>query len=113
GKLGLAQMNKTVEQQFPIAITREIIVRYEEAPDALPVILADDLFEIVGRAKAAFAALHVDNGAERALIRATSPEVDTGKRSRGPPHMLPRQEWRRLARERGELFHVIVKKTHA
>jgi len=42
-------MNEAVEQQFPIAIPREIVIRYEEALDALRVILADDLFEIVGR----------------------------------------------------------------
>ena len=30
GKLGLAQINEAVEQQFPIAITREIVIRDEE-----------------------------------------------------------------------------------
>ena len=111
GKLGLAQIiNEAVEQQFPIAITREIVIRDEEAFDALRVILADDLFEIVGRAKPPLAALHVDDDAERALIRAASPEVDAGQRSRGPLHVLPRQEWRRLAGQRRQLVHVIVKR---
>src|SRR5262245_39463932 len=103
-------MNQAVEQQFPIAITREIIVRYEKTFDALCVILADDLFEIVGRAKPALPALHVDDGAERALIRAATPEIDARERARGPPYMLPRQEWRRLAGQRGQLVHVIVKR---
>ncbi len=110
GKLGLAQMNEAVEQQFPIAITREIVIRYEEAFDALRVILAHDLFKIVGRAKPALAALHVDDGAKRALVRTASPEVDAGQRSRGPPYVLQRQEWRRLAGQGRQLVHVIVKR---
>src|SRR6185312_13108833 len=109
-KLGLAQMNKAVEQQFPIAIPREIIIRYEEAFDALRMILANDLFEIVGRTKPALAPLHIDDGAERALIWAASPEIDAGERSRGPPHVLSRQERRRLAGQRRQLVHVIVQR---
>ena len=72
-------------------------------------ILTDDLFEIVGRAKPTLAALHVYDGAERTLIWAASPEIDAGERSRGPPHVLSRQEWWRLAGQRRQLVHVIVK----
>jgi hypothetical protein len=74
-------MDETIEQQFPITITREIIIGDEEAFNALCMILADDRFEIVRRAKAALAALHIYDGTERALIRAAPPKIDTGQRS--------------------------------
>ena len=42
-----AQLDQTVEQQLPIAVTGEIVVGDEKAPDALGIVLTDDLLEIV------------------------------------------------------------------
>src|SRR5262249_1091075 len=80
-KLSLAQLDDTIKQQFPIAIARKIIIGDEEAFNALGMVLADDFFTIVRRAKTALTALHVDDGAERTLIRTAPPKVDTGERA--------------------------------
>src|SRR6516165_1153493 len=93
-----------------MAIAGEIVVGDEEALDALVVVVADDFLEIVGRTVAALAALHVDDGAERALIRAAAAEVDAGKRARGAAHVFLRQERRRLTFERRQIIHMIVER---
>ena len=68
------------------------------------IVLADDLLEIVGGAEAALAALHVDDGAERALVGAAAAEVDARQRARRALHVLARQERRRLACSDGRSF---------
>src|SRR5215468_837224 len=97
--LALPQLDHAVEQRLPITIAREIIVRDEEPLDTLRIIITYDLFQIVGRADAALAALHIDDGAKRALVGTAAAEIDARQRAGGPPHMLTRQEWGRFARE--------------
>ena len=46
--IAFAQRYQTVEQQLPIAVAGEIVVGDEEARDALGIVFADDLLEIVG-----------------------------------------------------------------
>src|SRR6202453_2744023 len=106
----LLQLDHSVEQNFPVAVAGEIVVGDEEPVDALRVIGADDLFEIVGRAKAALAPLDVDDGAERALIGTAATEIDAGIRPGGALDMLARQDRRWLANERLQLVHIIVKR---
>ena len=106
----LAQRDHPVEQRFPVAVAGEIVVGDEEALDALRDVLADDLLQIVGRAEAALAALHVDDGAERALIGAAAAEIDAGQRAGRAAHMLARQDRRRLALERRQVVHVVVER---
>ena len=65
-----------VEELFPVAVAGHVVVGDEERRDALLVVLADDRLEIVGVAEPALAALHVDDGAERALERAAAAEVE-------------------------------------
>ena len=74
------------------------------------VVLAHDAFEIVGRAEAALAALHVDDGAERALVGAAAAEIDARQRAGGAPHVLARQDRRRLALQRRQVVHVVVER---
>src|SRR5277367_1989565 len=69
------KLDHPVEQDLPVAVAGEIVVGDEEPVDALLPVLANDLFQIVGRAEAALAALYVDDGAERALIGAAAPKV--------------------------------------
>ena len=79
----LAQKDQPVEDRLPILVAGEIVVGDEEAVDALGEIGAHDRFDVVGAAVARFAALHVDDGAERALERAAAPGVETGDGAAG------------------------------
>ena len=72
----LAQLDQPVEEVLPVAVARHVVVGDEERADALLVVLADDRLEVVGTAEAALAALHVDDGAERALERAATAEIE-------------------------------------
>ena len=93
----LAQRDHPVEQRFPVTVAREVVVGDEEPLDALRAVLADDVLQVIRRAEPALAALHVDDGAERALIRTPATEIDAGERARGSADMLARQDRRRLA----------------
>ena len=70
------QLDQAVEQLLPVPVAGKIVVGDEEPLDALGDILAHEPFEIVGRAKAALAPLHIDDRAERALVRAAAAEID-------------------------------------
>ncbi len=106
----LFQRDDAVEQNLPVAVAGEIVVGDEEPVDALSVIGADDLFEIVGRAEAALAPLHIDDGAERALIGAAAAEIDAGIGAGGALDMLARQDGRGLAVQRRQLVHEIIER---
>ena len=64
-----------VEQRFPFAVAREVVVGDEETLDALRVVLTNDLLDVVSRAVAAFSPLDIDDRAERALVGATAAEI--------------------------------------
>ena len=87
----LAQFDQAVENLFPIHIAREVVVRNEEAVHPLRHILADDLLHIVRRPPPRFAALHVDDGAERALKRASAAGIETGEAAAGSPDLRRRK----------------------
>ncbi len=61
---------------LPVAVAGEIVVGDEEVVDALREVLAHQRLDIVGRAAARLAALHVDDGAERALERAAAAGIE-------------------------------------
>src|SRR5262249_22090113 len=77
---------------------------------ALGVVLAHDLFEVVRRSKATLAALHVDDRAERALIRAAAAEIDAGELTGSSLHVLARKKRRRLTIQRRQLVHMVVER---
>ena len=106
----LAQRDHPVEQRFPVTVAREIVVGDEEALDALRDVLADDPLQVIRRAEAALASLHVDDGAERALIRAAAAQIDAGQRAGRTAHMLARQDRRRFALQRRQIVHEIVER---
>ena len=108
--LAVPHLDQPVEQRLPVAIAGEIVVGDEEALDALGVVLAHDLFQIVRRADAALAPLHVDDGAERALVGAAAAEIDARQVADGALHVLARQERRRLAGELRQVVHVVVQR---
>ena len=76
--LDLAQVDDPVEDRFPILVPGKIVVGDEEAAQSLRDVFADDLLDVVRRAAARFAALHVDDRAEGTLERATASGVEAG-----------------------------------
>src|SRR6185437_5829703 len=74
------------------------------------IILADRPLQVVRRAKAALAALHVDDRAERALVRAAAAEIEAGQGARYPPDVPRRKDRRRLPFERRQIVHEVVER---
>src|SRR6185437_5172440 len=92
------------------SLLREIVVGDEEAVQSVGDVAADDLLDVVGRAAARLAALHVDDGAERALVGAAAAGVEARLGAAGALDALARQkrDWR--AFETGKVVHVIVER---
>ena len=74
----LAQLDQAVEDRLPFPVAREIVVGDEELVDALRPVEPHQMLDVVRRAVARLAALHVDDGAERALIGAAAAGVEAG-----------------------------------
>src|SRR5215831_6086675 len=95
--LAEAQLDHAVKQRFPMPVAREIVVGDEEALDTLNIVLADNPLQVVRRSESALAPLHVNDGAERALVRTASAQIGARQRSRGASDMLAWQDRRWLA----------------
>jgi hypothetical protein len=93
-----------------VSVTGEIVVGDEKALDILRDVLADDLLQVIRRAEPTLASLHIDNGAERALVRTAAAQIDTGQRTGRTAHVLAWQDRRRFALQRGQIVHEIVKR---
>src|SRR5260370_27922653 len=91
----VVKMNHPSENRLPILVAGKVVVRDEEAMDALGEIRAHDALAIIRRAVTRLAPLHVDDGAETALIRTASPGVETRVHARGPQNPLPRPQTQR------------------
>src|SRR5205823_2591439 len=92
------------------AIASEIIVGDKEALDVPRVIFTQNGLEVVGSAEAALAALHIDDGAERTLIRAAASEIEARKSADGPAHSRPGQDGQWLAGEVRQVVQVIIER---
>ena len=106
--VALAHRNDAVEDRFPILVAREIVVGEQEVADTVLPVLVDGFFDIVGRAAARLAPLHVDDGAERALIRAAAPGVETRQMLHGPAQIVGRQDGNRARLDRRQIVEVVV-----
>src|SRR5690606_10773479 len=95
--LALPERYDPVEDDLPVLVAGEIVVGDEVVVDALREVLADELLDVVGRAATRFAALHVDDRAERALERATAPRVEAGIAAERAGDIAGGQEGRRRA----------------
>src|SRR6185437_7488892 len=106
----LTQLDDAVEYDLPVLVAREIVVGDEEAVQSVGDVAADDLLDVVGRAAARLAALHVDDGAERSLVGAAAAGVEARLGAAGALDALARQkrDWR--AFETGKVVHVIVER---
>ena len=96
----LAQFDDAVEDRLPILVAGEIVVGDEKPIDAVLEILAQDALDVVGAAAARFAALHVDDGAERALERAAAAGVERRHVADGFAHRIAGQKRRHQLFER-------------
>src|SRR5215831_17678480 len=68
----LTQRDQTVEDRLPCLVARKIVVGDEEFVDALRPVQTDQMLYVIRGAEARLTPLHVDNGAERALIGAAA-----------------------------------------
>ena len=76
-------------------------------------ILAHDFLDVVGRAVARLASLHVDDGAERALERAAAAGIEAGVGARSTPYEFARQKRNGRPPERREVVHEVVERLKA
>ena len=106
----LAHGDQAVEDLFPVGVAGEVVVGDEEAVDALGEVAAHDLFDIVRRAAARLAPLHVDDGAERAQKRAAAAGVEGGDLAAGALHAMCGKNRHGYAVERGQVVHVVVQR---
>ena len=72
----LPQLDQAVEDRLPLFVARKIVVRDEKFVDALRPVETYQMLDVVGRAEARLASLHVDDGAERALIGTAAAGVE-------------------------------------
>ena len=104
----LAQFDDAVEDRLPVLVAGEIVVGNEEAVDAVVVVLAQDALDVVRRAPPRFPALHIDDGAERALERAAAPGVEGGHVADGLAHRIAGEKRRHRVFQRRQIVDVIV-----
>ena len=104
----LAQFDQPVEDRFPVAIAGQIIVGDEEVADAVGVVDPHQRFDIVRGAIARLAALHVDDGAERAQEGTAAPGVEAGDHAERASHALGRHIGAGRALKPRQIMKVIV-----
>ena len=101
-----------VVDRFPVLVAGEIVVGDEEPLHALRPVHAQDLLDVVGRAVAGLAALHIDDGAERALEGAAASGIEARHVADGALDEIDGKERRRgNVADARQLLHVIVEGT--
>ena len=90
-----AQVDQPVEDRFPVHIAGEVIVGDEEPIDALCNVVANNLLDVICSPPPGLAALHIDDGAERAKKRTATPRVETGHHAAGALDLLSGQNRQR------------------
>ena len=91
-------------------VAGEIVVGDEELADALRPVQAHEMLDVVGRAEARLASLHVDDGAERALIRAAAAGVEAGAQAERARDVSLGQERRRRSFDLRQVLHEVVER---
>ncbi len=103
-----SERDDTVEDGFPILVAREIVVGNEIVTHALRITGANHAFYVIGRAVAGFAALHIDDAAEAARVRAAAPGVETSELARIARYIALGQERQRPIPQVRLVVHEIV-----
>jgi hypothetical protein len=106
--LDFSQMNQAIEDDPPVFVPSEIVIRDEESEDPLCHVASNDLLYIVRRTPTRCAPLHVNDSAERALIRAASPGIEARRRPPGAFEAFALENWKRRAIDARQVIHVIV-----
>jgi hypothetical protein len=104
----LAQRGEPVEDRFPVAVAGQIVVGDEEVAHAVGHIDAHQRFDVVGGAIARLAALHVDDGAERAQERTAASGVEARNHAERASHPLGRHVWLRRPFQPGKIVEIVV-----
>src|SRR6516225_1748157 len=103
-----SQLDQTIEDRLPVLVAREVIVGDEEPINALGPVETYQPFDVVRAAIARFAALDIDDRAERALVRAAAAGIEARIVADRPHHVGPWQERRRRAVYSREIVQEIV-----
>src|SRR3984957_12039036 len=104
----LPQFDQPIEDRLPVAVAGKIVIRDEEARNALRSIGAHDRLDVVRRPIARLAPLDIDDGAEAALERAATSGVETCVVARHSRHHLARQPRRRSGRHVRHVVEIVV-----
>src|SRR5690606_34698163 len=104
--------DQAIEDRLPVLVTGKVVVGNEETMHALAEIEPDDLFDVIGRAAPGFPALHIDDGAERALIGATAPGTEAGEIIGGARNVFGWHEGDRRFFDAWQIIHEIVERLH-
>src|SRR5262249_49842876 len=107
----LAQRDQPVENRLPVAVPRVVVVGDDVLVDALSVVSANDFLDVISRAKARFASLDIDDGAETALIGAATTGIEAVSSSETPQSPL-RQKRRYGALQVRQLVPEIIERLH-
>src|SRR5882724_3119784 len=83
----LPEFDQAIEDRLPLLVARKIVVGDEEFVDALPPVETHEMLHVVGRAVARLAALHVDDRAERTLVRAAAARIETRAQTESTFHI--------------------------
>ena len=104
------KLNDPVEDRLPVLVPGEIVVRDEEGAQALRIVHPNDVLDIVWRAAARFAALHVDDRAERTLIGTAAAGIEAGGAAGGALRAFNRHQRDRRAFDTRQVAHVVVER---
>ncbi len=104
----LAHLDDAVEDRLPVLVAGEVVVGDEVAAEPLLGAGADQHLDVVRRAVARLAPLHVDDRAEAARERAAASGVEARDVAEVAAHVAGGQRRQRLRLEAGKIRHEIV-----
>src|SRR6187431_2613405 len=101
-------MNQTIKDRLPILVACKVIVGDEKTSQPLGVIYAHDLLDVIRRATTRYSSLHIDDGTERALIRAAASRIKTRHAASRTLRALRSHQRNRSAFNIRQIVHEIV-----
>src|ERR1700683_838196 len=104
----LAKLDQPIENSLPVSVSSEVIVRDKIFVDALSPVDAHQRFDVIRRAIARLATLHVNDRAERALIGAPASCVEAGTQAKRATDMGEGKEWYWRTFHPRQIFHEVV-----
>ena len=102
------QSDDAVKDGLPVLVAGEVVIGDEEAVNPFRPVLPDDPLDVVGRAPSRFPSLHVNDGAERALVRAAAAGIEGRVIARRALDVLAQQEGYRRRLDRRKVVEIIV-----